>query len=71
MNHTYFENFIYKDRFTSRNPHSLILGESGSGMNFITKADIQYTLNETNKNVIIIDPAGEFEEFVSDIYKRE
>lgn len=51
------------NRFKNDSPHGLILGEPGSGINFVTKSQISESLKQENTQIFIIDRYGDYNKF--------
>lgn len=66
------KNMIVYNRKNSNEPHGLILGKSGSGKSYFGKGEIIPNLLDTEDDIIIIDPDGEYvvvaEEFGGTVY---
>ena len=53
-------NLIVYDRLSAENANGMIFGTPGSGKSFIAKSEIVQTLLNTNDEICIIDPEGEY-----------
>lgn len=54
------KNMLVYNRRGSNEPHGLILGKSGSGKSYFAKGEIIPNLLDTDDDIIIIDPDGEY-----------
>ncbi len=54
------KNLIIFDRRKLKNPNGFILGVPGSGKSFLAKLEMIYSILQTDEEILILDPEGEY-----------
>ena len=54
------QNLIIFDRRKLKNPNGFILGVPGSGKSFLAKLEMIYSILQTDEEILIVDPEGEY-----------
>lgn len=65
------KNLIMYDRRKAKNGNGFILGSSGSGKSFAAKREMISVLLNTNDDIVIIDPEGEYNKLTKAFHGQE